>query len=146
MRFLMGFLAGLIWSNWIEYAYHRWAMHWPSLYQPAAIRHTLHHSAPSNPEHITMTFGFWTAIFISNVLFAAAVDHLFHLRILTGVAAAFLTYIVVGIEVHLRIHDGRWLPNACRAHHLSHHVRPQKNFNIFLPIFDWLLGTKNMRL
>jgi len=27
MRFLVGFLAGLIWSNWIEYAYHRWAMH-----------------------------------------------------------------------------------------------------------------------
>jgi hypothetical protein len=23
MRFLAGFLAGLIWSNWIEYAYHR---------------------------------------------------------------------------------------------------------------------------
>ena len=41
MRFLLGFLAGLVWSNWIEYAYHRWAMHWPSLYQPAAMRHTL---------------------------------------------------------------------------------------------------------
>jgi sterol desaturase/sphingolipid hydroxylase (fatty acid hydroxylase superfamily) len=66
------------------------------------------------------------------------------LQILTGVAAAFLTYIVVGIEVHLRIHVGRWVPDAWKAHHLSHHVRPQKNFNIFLPIFDWLLGSKNM--
>jgi sterol desaturase/sphingolipid hydroxylase (fatty acid hydroxylase superfamily) len=50
----------------------------------------------------------------------------------------------VGIEVHLRIHDGRWVPDAWKAHHLSHHVRPQKNFNIFLPIFDWLLGSKNL--
>lgn len=141
MRFLLGFLAGLIWSNWIEYAYHRWAMHWPSLHQPAAMRHALHHSAPSNPQHITMTFGFWAAIFVTNVLFFAVADHLLHLRILIGVAAAFLTYIVVGIEVHLRTHDGRWVPDVCRTHHLSHHVRPQMNFNIFLPVFDWLLGT-----
>jgi sterol desaturase/sphingolipid hydroxylase (fatty acid hydroxylase superfamily) len=34
--------------------------------------------------------------------------------------------------------------HACRAHHLLHHVRPQRNFNISLPLFDWLLGSKNM--
>ncbi|PYY04832.1 MAG: hypothetical protein DMG69_28595 [Acidobacteria bacterium] len=144
MRFLAGFLAGLVWSNWTEYAYHRWAMHWPSLYQTAAIRHALHHSAPSNRQHITMKFGFWIAIFITNILFFAVFDRLLHLRILTGVSAAFLTYIVAGIEIHLRIHDGRWVPAAFRAHHLCHHVRPQKNFNIFLPIFDGLLGSRNM--
>ena len=80
-------------------------MHWPSLYQPAAMRHTLHHS---NPPHITMTFGFWAAIFITNVLLFAVPDQLLHLRILIGVAAAFL----VGIEIHLRTHDGRWVPHA----------------------------------
>jgi hypothetical protein len=140
MRFLAGFFAGLVWSNWIEYAYHRWAMHWPSLYQAAAMRHALHHSAPSNPQHITMTIGFWTTIFTTNVLLFAVPDQLLHLRMLAGVSAAFLTYLVVGIEAHLRIHDGRWVPDAWRAHHLSHHARPLKNFNIFLPIFDWLLG------
>ncbi|PYY11907.1 MAG: hypothetical protein DMG69_02875, partial [Acidobacteria bacterium] len=143
MRFWVGFFAGLIWSNWIEYAYHRWAMHWPSLYQAAAMRHALHHSAPSNPQHITMNIGFWGGIFTTNVLLFAVPDQLLHLRILTGVSAAFLTYIVVGIEVHLRIHDGRWVPDAWRAHHLSHHARPLNNFNIFLPVFDWLLGSKN---
>lgn len=142
MRFLAGCFAGLVWSNWIEYAYHRWAMHWPSLYQPAAMRHTLHHAAPSDPRHITMRFGFWAAIFSANVVLFVVLDQRLHLRILTGVAAAFLTYIVVGIEVHLRIHDGRWVPNAWRMHHLLHHVRPRKNFNIFLPLFDWLLVTK----
>lgn len=143
MKFIAAFLVGLIWSNWIEYAYHRWAMHWPSLYQPAAIRHTLHHSAPSAPQHITMTFGFWAAILIPNVLIYGVTDYLLHLRMLIGVAVAFLTYIVVGVQIHLRTHDGRWVPDACRAHHLLHHARPQTNFNIFLPLFDWLLGTKN---
>jgi hypothetical protein len=142
MRFLLGLIGGLVWANWIEYAYHRWAMHWPSLYEPAAMQHTLHHSAPSNPQHITMTSGFWAAIFLSNVLLFAVIDRLFQLRILTGVAVAFLTYIVAGIEIHKRTHDGRWVPPACRSHHLLHHVRPQRNFNIFLPIFDWLLGTR----
>ena len=143
MRILVGCLVGLLWSNWVEYVYHRWAMHWPSLYQPAAVDHTLHHAAPSDPRHITMRFGFWVAIFAVNLLFFAVLDRLLHLRILAGVAATFLIYIVVGIEVHLRIHDGRWVPASWRAHHLSHHVRPRKNFNIFLPIFDWLLLTKN---
>jgi sterol desaturase/sphingolipid hydroxylase (fatty acid hydroxylase superfamily) len=91
-----------------------------------------------------MEFGFWTAIFITNVLLFAVPDQLLHLRMLAGIAAAFLTYIVVGIEVHLRIHDGRWVPATWKAHHLSHHVRPQQNFNIFLPIFDYLLGSKNI--
>jgi len=142
MRLLLGFVAGLIWSNWIEYAYHRWAMHWPSLYQRAAIHHTLHHSEPSNPLHITMTFGCWVVAFITNVPLIAVLNHLLHLQILTAVVAALLTYTVVGIQIHLRTHNGRWVPEACRAHHLLHHIRPQTNFNIFLPIFDWLLGTK----
>lgn len=145
MRFVVGLFAGLVWSNWIEYAYHRWAMHWPSLYQRAAMNHTLHHSSPSNPQHITMTFGFWAVISIPNVLLFAVPDYLLHLRILTGVVVAFLIYIAVGIDIHLRIHNGRWVPDTCRAHHLSHHIRPQKNFNIFLPIFDWLLGSKNKK-
>jgi Fatty acid hydroxylase superfamily len=141
MRFGAGFFAGLIWSNFVEYACHRWAMHWPSLYQPAAMRHALHHSAPSHAPHITMKLGFWIGIFIANILLFAVPDHWLHLRILPALAAAFLTYIVVGIEVHLRIHEERWVPEAWRVHHLSHHIRPQKNFNIFLPLFDWLLGS-----
>lgn len=142
MRFLLGLAGGFVWSNWIEYAYHRWAMHWPSLYEPAAMRHALHHSVPSNREHITMTFGFWAATFLSNVLVFSAVDRLLQLRMLTGVTVAFLIYIVGGIEIHLRTHDGRWVPKLCRSHHLLHHIRPQKNFNIFLPLFDSILGTR----
>jgi Fatty acid hydroxylase superfamily len=142
MRLFAGFFVGLLWSNWIEYAFHRWAMHWPSLYQPAAIRHVLHHSAPFDPRHITMTFKFWSVVLTLNVLLFALPDQLLHLHILTGVVAAFVTYIALGVEVHLRIHDGRWVPDAWRAHHLLHHVRPQQNFNIFLPVFDWLLGSK----
>lgn len=65
MRFVMGLLVGRVWSNWIEYVYHRWAMHWPSLYQTAGMRH---HAAPSDPEYITMGPGFWMVVSGMNVL------------------------------------------------------------------------------
>ena len=146
MRFAAGFFIGLVWSNFVEYVCHRWAMHWPSLYQPAAMRHVLHHAAPSNPQHITMKLGFWISIFFVNIVFFAVPDQLLHLRMLTGAAVAFWVYIVVGIEVHLRIHEGRWVPEAWRIHHLLHHSRPQTNFNIFLPAFDWLLGSRAVPL
>jgi xanthine/uracil permease len=141
MRFLAGLMVGLLWSNWIEYAYHRWAMHWPSLYQPAAMTHTRHHAVPTDPAYITMKFGFWVVVFSINLLIFAVPDWMLHLRILLGVVVGFLIYVVVGVEVHLRIHDGRWVPAGWRAHHLLHHVRPHHNFNIFLPVFDWLLGS-----
>jgi sterol desaturase/sphingolipid hydroxylase (fatty acid hydroxylase superfamily) len=91
-----------------------------------------------------MTAGFWTAIFVTNVVLFAVPDFLLHLRILAGVTVSFLSYIVVGIEVHRRTHDGRWVPDAWRAHHMLHHVSPHYNFNIFLPIFDWVLGSKHV--
>ncbi len=144
MRFALGLLVGLVWSNWLEYAYHRWAMHWPSLYPAAAMQHTQHHATPSDPEYLTMSMGFWALVFGINLLLFAVPDQLLHLRILAGVIAGFLIYVVVGVDVHRRIHDGRWVPNAWRAHHLHHHVRPRENFNIFLPLFDWLLGSKNV--
>lgn len=142
MRLVAGLVVGLVWSNWMEYAYHRWAMHWPSLYEAAAVLHTEHHATPSDPEYITMSPGFWMLIFGINVLLFAVPDQLLHLRILAGVSVGFLIYLVVGVDVHHRIHDGRWVPKAWKAHHLSHHVRPRNNFNIFLPLFDCLLNTK----
>jgi len=41
------------------------------------------------------------------------------------------------------IHLGEWLPQGllrARAYHLAHHARPDARFNIFLPLWDTLLG------
>lgn len=137
IHFALGLTLGLLWSNFIEYAYHRWAMHWPSLWPRAAETHVSHHSDPSDPSHITMGFWYWAIIFIINIIpFALLIP-----SYILGIATGFILYIVLGIEIHLRIHNGRWIPESWRTHHLYHHRYPRRAFNIFLPIFDRLLRT-----
>src|SRR5205814_587800 len=64
-----------------------------------------------------------------------------------GIILAFALYYVAFEEIHWRMHLGEWLPHflePARAFHLSHHDRPDGRFNVFLPLFDWLLGTSRM--
>ena len=69
---------------------------------------------------------------------------LLKLRISPGIFIAFTVYVIAIEEVHWRIHVGGWLPSWLhfgREHHLIHHDRPDGRYNVFLPLFDWLLGT-----
>ncbi len=69
---------------------------------------------------------------------------LLHLGIAPGLFLGVIAYFILGEEIHWRIHLGGWLPPGLRwsrKYHLTHHRRPQTRFNIFLPPFDWLLGT-----
>ena len=61
-----------------------------------------------------------------------------------GIFIAFTVYVIAVEEVHWRIHIGGWLPSwlhSGREHHLIHHDRPTGRYNVFLSLFDWLLGT-----
>ena len=61
-----------------------------------------------------------------------------------AVPAALLGKLFPTSPVHWRIHMGGWLPSWLRfgrEHHLIHHDRPAGRYNVFLPLFDWLLGT-----
>jgi sterol desaturase/sphingolipid hydroxylase (fatty acid hydroxylase superfamily) len=71
-------------------------------------------------------------------------DLLFKLAIATGVFVGFSVYFILLEEIHWRIHLGEWLPpglGAARDYHLAHHDRPDARFNIFLPLWDILLGS-----
>jgi hypothetical protein len=84
------------------------------------------------------------ALFAINGLPVVIADLLFGLRIAPGIFLAFTIYFITVEEVHWRIHLGQWLPpgfRAARAYHLAHHVQPNARFNIFLPLWDTLLGS-----
>lgn len=71
-------------------------------------------------------------------------DVLLKLRISPGIFIAFTVYVIAVEEVHWRIHIGGWLPSwphSGHEHHLIHHGRPTGRYYVFLPLFDWLLGT-----
>jgi hypothetical protein len=145
-RLLAGFLIGLVWSNGFEYAYHRWILHWPK--GRLGKGHLLHHATlgtPYEPEHVT--FGSSpiavALIFIVNGLPVILLHCTLHLRIAAGMLIGFAVYFILTEEVHWRIHLGGWLPlglSAARKYHLAHHDRPDARFNVFLPLFDLLLG------
>jgi len=50
-------------------------------------------------------------------------------------------------ELHWRIHMKGWLPwglGFARAYHMSHHDTPNTHYNVFLPLFDFLLGNSRL--
>ena len=142
----VGLVAGLLWANWFEYAYHRFLLHLPGTF--FGRRHLEHHASVGTPkegEHVN--FGsspVWVvALFAINGLPIMAANFLLGLRIAPGMLVAYAVYYIVVEEIHWRIHLCEWLPpglNAARAHHLAHHTHPKARFNIFLPVWDTLLG------
>ena len=148
VHWLIGFVVGLVWANAFEYFYHRYLLHLPHNY--LGKLHQLHHASIGTPqelEHLNLggTPPLVLAAFVLNglvITFLAEV--LLKLRISPGIFIAFTVYVIAIEEVHWRIHVGGWLPSWLRfgrEHHLIHHDRPKGRYNVFLPLFDWLLGT-----
>jgi len=113
-----------------------------------ARRHLEHHASvgtPTEAEHVN--FGsspIWVIVlFAINGVPVMIADLLFGLGMAPGIFLAFACYFITVEEMHWRIHLGERLPpvlRASRAYHLAHHARPDARFNIFLPLWDTLLG------
>ena len=147
-HWLLGFVVGLIWANAFEHFYHRNLLHFPSNY--LGRLHQLHHASVGTPlevEHLNLggTPPLVLAAFALNgLVITFLADVLLKLRISPGIFIAFTVYVIAVEEVHWRIHIGGCLPSwlhSGREHHLIHHDRPRGRYNVFLPLFDWLLGT-----
>ena len=147
VRWLLGFVFGLIWANWFEYAYHRYLLHWPgTFFAREHLRHHMSVNTPSEAEHLNLGGSpVWVVLlFVINGGPLVTLDWLLHLGFASGLLAAFALYFIVVEEVHWRLHLGEWLPAVCdpaRAYHLAHHERPNSKYNIFLPLWDVLLGS-----
>ena len=148
-RWVIGFAVGLLWANFFEYAYHRFLLHLPGTF--FARKHLGHHATvgtPTEAEHVNLGGSpLWVSLlFAVNCIPVVVVDLLLRFLIAPGVLVAFATYFIVTEEFHWRIHLGEWLPpgfHGARGHHLAHHARPNARFNIFLPLWDRLLGTSD---
>jgi hypothetical protein len=145
-QWLAGFGAGLLWASLFEYVYHRFLLHLPGTF--FAKRHLGHHASvgtPTEAEHVNLGgSSIWVvALFAINGIPVVAADSLLGWRVAPGIFLAFAVYFITVEEVHWRIHLGERLPSllgASRAYHMAHHARPDARFNIFLPLWDTLLG------
>ena len=143
----IGFVAGLLWSNFFEYAYHRCVLHWPQT--EAFERHGLHHSSvgrPNEPEHLPLGGSpkLVGMLFLINGTPVVIADLLLGIGFASGVLLGFAVYMILSEYIHWRFHMHEWLPwflVPARDHHLLHHDRPHGNYAVFLPLFDKLFGT-----
>jgi len=145
-RWLIGLVVGLIWGNAFEYAYHRWLLHRPrSLFARGHLEHHANVGTPEEPEYISLgkSPAHTALLFALNGTIAILIDLLLGLRITSGIFIGWTVYLVTTEEIHWRIHMDKWLPPGlrfARAYHMQHHDLPNSRYNVFLPLFDFLLG------
>lgn len=144
---LLGLALGLVWANAFEYAYHRFLLHRPHTQHGAA--HQQHHAqigTPDEAEHVALISSPLNIplLYIINGIPAFLITLLLGLQgLLSGVFIGWMVYLILTEEIHWRIHMTGWLPpglQRARAYHMSHHHIPNSRYNIFLPLFDLLLG------
>ncbi|MBV8890596.1 MAG: sterol desaturase family protein [Acidobacteria bacterium] len=150
-HWLAGLLIGLIWGNAFEYVYHRWLLHRPrTSFGKGHLEHHINVGTPEEAEHVSLGRRSYhiALLFASNGVVVLALDLLLHLKITPGIFVGWTVYLIAAEEIHWRIHMTGWLPPGLRfsqAYHMSHHDIPNTRYNVFLPIFDFLLGSATSR-
>jgi fatty acid hydroxylase family protein len=150
-RWVIGFMVGLLWGNGFEYVYHRWLLHGPrSAFGKGHLEHHANVGSPEEPEHVALGKSppYVALLFTINGIPAILVDYAFGLQVVSGIFVGWAIYLIVAEEIHWRIHMHGWLPPGLRlaaAYHMSHHDIPTSRYNVFLPVFDLLLGSSASR-
>jgi hypothetical protein len=144
---LIGLVVGLVWGNAFEYAYHRFLLHRPRTQHGAA--HQEHHAqigTPQEAEFVALISSPLNVLllFVINGILAFLISLLLGVEgILCGIFIGWSVYLILCEEIHWRIHMNGWLPpglHFARAYHMCHHDIPNSRYNVFLPVFDLLLG------
>lgn len=145
LRLAAGFLAGVLYANAFEYVLHRFFLHWGEGF--LVQRHGLHHDsagAPEEPRYVNFATSPWVAVlvFVLNALPVLALEFFLRPGLGVGIFAGFTLYFIAYEEIHWRFHIDGWLPGwmqAARKHHMLHHGGFEGRYNVFLPVFDWIL-------
>jgi hypothetical protein len=142
---LAGFVVGLLYSNAFEYCLHRFLLHAGRgiSFQTHMLHHTTLHS-PEGPRYVNFSRSPWgvVALFAVNAAPFLALQRILRNGWTAGVFASFALYYMAFEEIHWRTHMGGWLPKWLRPaakHHLLHHAHDTGRYNVFLPLFDWLV-------
>jgi hypothetical protein len=143
--FLFGLLAGFTYANGFEYCLHRFLLH--SGHGVFSQQHMVHHTTLKSPEaarYVNFSSNPWgvVALFCANALPFLVLEWIFKNGWVAGAFVSFAFYYIAFEEIHWRTHMGGWLPVWLRpaaTHHLRHHADDTDHFNVFLPMFDWLV-------
>jgi hypothetical protein len=144
--FFLGLLAGLVYANGFEYCLHRFLLHCGRGF--FASQHMLHHATLKSPEaarYVNFSSNPWgvVALFCANAIPFFVLEWIFKNGWVAGTFVSFALYYMAFEEIHWRSHMGGWLPawlGPAARHHLRHHADDSGYFNVFLPMFDWIVS------
>jgi hypothetical protein len=144
--FLFGMIAGFVYANGFEYCLHRFLLH--SGRAIFANQHMVHHTTLKSPEaarYVNFSSNPWgvVALFIANAIPFFILEWIFKNGWVAGAFVSFALYYMAFEEIHWRSHMGGWLPRLltpAARHHLRHHAEDTGSFNVFLPMFDWIVS------
>jgi hypothetical protein len=147
---LFGLVAGFVYANGFEYCLHRFLLH--AGRGVFGQQHMVHHTTLQSPDaarYVNFSRNPWgvVALFFANAIPFLITQRTFHSNWMAGVFVSFSLYYLAFEEIHWRTHMGGWLPPWLRPaarHHLLHHAHDTGRFNVFLPVFDWLVQPRSM--
>ena len=136
IMWLLGLVFAFLHANIFEFFFHK-AYHDPKFFRFQA--HAQHHVTQfreNEAEKVALFSG--SPLGIMGLLAFNIFPWLFS-PIWPSVLVGFGIYLILTEEIRWRVHlGGGWIPEAFRRHHLGHHEFPPKNFNVWLPLGDWL--------
>jgi hypothetical protein len=148
---LAGLAIGFFYANGFEYCLHRFVLH--AGRGVFGQQHMVHHTTLNSPEmarYVNFSsnpLGVVALFFANGAPFLLA-EFVFRNTWTAGVFASFTLYYIAFEEIHWRTHVGGWLPRWLRPaarHHMLHHAHDTGRYNVFLPIFDWVVGGNSDR-
>ncbi len=143
--FLLGLLVGFVYANGFEYCLHRFLLHCG--HGVFSQQHMVHHATLKSPDaarYVNFSSNPWgvVALFCANALPFLVLERIFKNGWVAGAFVSFALYYIAFEEIHWRTHMGGWLPSwvqPAARHHLRHHADDTGHFNVFLPMFDWIV-------
>jgi len=143
--FLFGLLVGFVYANGFEYCLHRFLLHCG--HGVFSQQHMVHHTTLKSPDaarYVNFSSNPWgvVALFCANALPFLVLERIFKNGWVAGAFVSFALYYIAFEEIHWRTHMGGWLPAwvaPAARHHLRHHADDTGHFNVFLPMFDWIV-------
>lgn len=162
--FLVAFLVAIWLSSVIEWVVHKHFMHSIRFMRTPHDRHAvMHHSERRAPgkffakedelrDYHLFETSFMPILWILHAPLFYSVYLLFGSWASLGVAAGTACYVMAYELLHWHIHcpdefrfrNQRWFLFLIE-HHRRHHNRSNINYNVVLPLADWMFGTLNYR-
>gem|GEM_PF-1990358 len=161
IAFIAAFAATLVYGSFLEWIFHRYFMHLPTwgvthfFKGHAKVHHKIYQGDTSyavgdrDPQEVTLAWWAMPIIPIVHIPFMIVLYFQFGMSAAVGMFTACVFYQASYEYLHYCMHvpQGRLIERLpyyrwLNDHHLQHHRKHFTNLNVFIPIADYVFGTR----